>query len=67
MPSGFSSVAEEMVKSLKILYRRQINPLRKILTKGLEKAFKKNDPNVKLVFVDYEELQVKAPINENII
>lgn len=59
MPSGFSSVAEQMVQSLKILYRSQINPSRKILTKGLEKAFKKNNPKVKLKFVDFEELQVK--------
>jgi len=58
MPSGFSSVAEQMVQSLKILYRSQINPMRKILTSNLEKAFKKNSPNVKLVFKDYEELQV---------
>lgn len=59
IPSGFSSVAEQMIQSLKILYRSQINPSRKILTKGLEKAFKKNNPNAKLKFVDFEELQVK--------
>jgi len=65
MPSGFSSVAEQMVQSLKILYRSQINPMRKILTSNLERAFKKNSPNVKLVFVDYEELQVtKQPVAE---
>jgi hypothetical protein len=65
MPTGFSSAAEQMVQSLKILYRSQINPMRKILTTGLEKAFKKNDPNVKLVFVDYEELRVTTqPIIE---
>ena len=58
MPSGFSSVAEQMVQSLKILYRSQINPMRKILTSNLERVFKKNSPNVKLVFVDYEELRV---------
>lgn len=59
MPSGFNSVAEQMVQSLKILYRSQINPSRKILTSNLEKVFKKNSPNVKLVFKDYEELQIK--------
>ena len=65
MPTGFNSAAEQMVQSLKILYRSQINPMRKILTKGLEKAFKKNDPNVKLVFVDYEELRVTTqPVTE---
>lgn len=58
MPSGFSSVAEQMEQSLKILYRNRINPMRKILTKGLEKAFKKNNPNVKLAFKDFEELNV---------
>ncbi|MGL5052555.1 MAG: hypothetical protein ACRC5W_03060, partial [Cetobacterium sp.] len=68
MPSGFSSVAEQMVQSLKILYRSQINPMRKILTSSLDKVFKKTNPNVKLVFKDYEELRVTtAPINENII
>jgi len=65
MPTGFNSAAEQMVQSLKILYRSQINPMRKILTTGLEKAFKKTNPNVKLVFVDYEELRVTTqPIIE---
>ena len=41
MPSGFSSVAEQMEQSLKILYRNRINPMRKILTKGLEKDLRK--------------------------
>ncbi len=58
MPSGFSSVAEQMVQSLKILYRSQINPMRKILTSNLDKVFKKTNPNVKLAFVDYEELRI---------
>lgn len=65
MPSGFSSVAEQMVQSLKILYRSQINPMRKILTSNLERVFKKNNPNVKLAFVDYEELRVTTqPITQ---
>lgn len=64
MPSGFSSVAEQMEQSLKILYRNRINPMRKILTKGLEKAFKKNNPNVKLTFKDFEELNVNKTIEE---
>ncbi len=58
MPSGFSSVAEQMVQSLKILYRSQINPIRRLLIKGLEPAFKKNDPNIKLIFTDFEELRI---------
>lgn len=64
MPSGFSSVADQMEQSLKILYRNRINPMRKILTKGLEKAFKKNNPNVKLAFKDFEELNVNKTIEE---
>ena len=57
LPSGFSSVAEQMVQSLKILYRSQINPMRKIILSRLETALKLNDPNVKLEFIDYEEMR----------
>lgn len=60
MPSGFSSVADQMIQSQKMLYRNRINPMRKILTKGLEKAFKKNNPNIELAFKDFEELDVNA-------
>lgn len=60
LPSGFSSVAEQMIQSLKILYRSQINPMRKILTKGLEKVLVLNNPQVKLRFEDYEELRVQT-------
>ena len=63
MPSGFSSQADQMVQSLKILYRSQINPMRKIITKGIEKALKLNNPNVKLEFINYEELRVSTPTN----
>jgi hypothetical protein len=63
MTSGFSSVADQMVQSLKILYRSQINPMRKILTKGLEKALKVNSPTVKLEFIDFEELRIKTETN----
>jgi hypothetical protein len=59
LPSGFSSVAEQMVQSLKILYRSQINPMRKIITKGLENVLKLNNPSIKLKFKDYEELKVQ--------
>jgi len=58
MPSGFNSVAEQMVQSLKILYRSQINPMRRLLIKGLEPVFKVNDPLIKLIFTDFEELRV---------
>ena len=60
MASGFNSVAEQMIQSLKILYRSQINPMRKILTSNLDRVFKRAYPNVKLAFKDYEELQVQS-------
>jgi hypothetical protein len=63
LPSGFSSAADQMVQSLKILYRSQINPSRKIFTKGLERALKLNSPNVKLAFVDFEELNVSKEVS----
>lgn len=58
-PSGFSSEAEKIKQSLKLLYRSQINPARKILLKGLSEAFKKINPVAKLEFVDFEELKVE--------
>ena len=61
-PSGFSSQAEQMVMSLKMLYRSQINPMRAIITKGLETALKLNDQNVQLMFEDFEELDVKEEL-----
>jgi len=67
MPSGFSSVAEQMVQSLKILYRSQINPMRKILTSNLDKVFQKTNPNVKLAFVDYEELRITPAIEPQVL
>lgn len=67
MASGFSSVAEQMVQSLKILYRSQINPMRKILTTNLERAFKKTNPAIKLEFKNYEELNVQPVAEKNII
>lgn len=60
VPTGFTSQAEQQVQSLKTLYRSQINPSRKILIAGLDKAFKKNNPNVELEFLDFEELQIKV-------
>lgn len=58
MPSGFSSQADQTVQSLKILYRSQINPMRQILTKGLEKVFSLNFPDIKLYFEDFDELKI---------
>ncbi len=72
LPSGFSSQAEQMAQSLKILFRNQIKPMRNIITRGIEKALKLNDPKIKLGFKDTEELNVEAtkptanaPINAN--
>lgn len=62
-PSGFSSQADQMAMSLKLLYRSQINPTRDIITKGLEEALKLNDSSVKLMFEDFEELDVKEVMN----
>lgn len=61
-PSGFSSQAESMAQSLKMLYRSQINPMRDIIIKGIERALKLNDPTVKLEFEDFEELNVKEEL-----
>jgi len=57
LPSGFNSAAEQMVQSLKILYRSQIKPARKILTEGLSRAFNKVNPGCDIKFIDFEELQ----------
>jgi len=64
--TGFSSNAEEMAMALKILYRSQVNPTRKLLTKGLEDALKVNG-DYKLKFEDFPELRTdnnEQTINE---
>lgn len=55
--SGFSSNADEILVATKELYRRNINPLRKVVIDGLEKLFKLIDVNVKLEFEDFEEFK----------
>jgi len=57
--SGFSSNADERIVATKDLYRRNINPLRKVVLDGLTKLFKLIDPKVKLEFVDFEEFREK--------
>lgn len=57
--SGFSSNAEEILVATKEMYRRNINPLRKVVIDGLEKVFKLIDVNVKLEFKDFEEFKRK--------
>lgn len=55
--SGFSSNADEILVATKEMYRRNINPLRKVVLDGLTKVFKLIDPAVKLEFVDFEEFR----------
>lgn len=62
--SGFSSNAEEILVATKELYRRNINPLRKVVIDGLEKVFKLIDPMVKLEFQDFEEFKKSTEIPE---
>ena len=60
MPSGFSSVADQLVQSLKILYRSQIKPMRKTILRHLETILNRySDTPIELEFVDFEELRVK--------
>lgn len=59
--SGFSSQSDQMITALKMLYRNQINPIRKAIIKGLEPAFKTIDERVQLEFEDFEELAVTKP------
>lgn len=53
--NGFSSNADEILVATKEMYRRNINPLRKVVIDGLEKLFKLIDVNVKLKFKDFED------------
>ena len=55
--SGFSSNADEIRVATSEMYRRNINPLRKVVIDGLEKLFRLIDPAVKLEFVDFEEFK----------
>ena len=62
--SGFSSNADERIIATKDLYRRNINPLRKVVIDGLTGLFKLIDPAVKLEFVDFEEFREEKPVTE---
>jgi len=55
--SGFSSNADEILVATKEMYRRNINPLRKVVVDGLEKLFKLIDVNVALEFKDFDEFK----------
>lgn len=56
LPSGFSSVAEQMVQSLKILYRNQIKPLREIVIDALEYVFSYNGKGLQIEYIDFPEI-----------
>lgn len=60
LPSGFSSVADQLVTSLKILYRSQIKPMRRFIIKHLEEILNRYNTGekIELEFVDFEELRV---------
>jgi hypothetical protein len=62
-PTGFSSQAEQMEMSLKLLYRSQIYPTRELILKGLEDALRINDPSIELGFLDFEELDTEDSYN----
>jgi hypothetical protein len=55
--SGFSNNADEIKTAISEMYRRNINPLRKVVLDGLTKLFHLVDPMVKLEFVDFEEFR----------
>ena len=55
-PTGFSSSGDELTQSLNMLYRSQINPMRRVIIKHLEKILRINNPNVKLKFKDFIDL-----------
>lgn len=57
-PTGFSSNGEELDQSLKMLYRSQINPMRRTIIKHLEEILKINNPEVKLRFKDFSDLKI---------
>jgi len=61
--SGFSSTADQMAISLKILYRNQINPLREIILDGLERVIKINNPSATIDFKDFSEEKLDNTVN----
>lgn len=60
--SGFSSNADEILVATKEMYRRNINPLRKVVLDGLTSLFRLIDVNVKLEFVDFDEFARKEDV-----
>ena len=62
--SGLGNNADEMIIALKTLYRSQINPTREVILDGLEYLLSFNDPNVKINFIDFEELLINKKEEE---
>lgn len=56
--SGFSSNADEIEISQQMLYRRHINPMRKVILGGLKKVFDVIDPTIKLDFIDFGPIKL---------
>lgn len=52
--SGFSSNADEISMATKMLYRKNVNPLRKVLLTGLGEVFWLIDNLIKLDFKDFD-------------
>lgn len=61
---GFSSNADEIEVATNSLYRRNINPSRKVILRGLNQVFKLIDKNIKLDFADFEEENLEDQKNE---
>lgn len=63
--SGFSSNADEILVATKEMYRRNINPLRKVVLDGLTKLFKLIDVNVILEFEDFDEFKKSSEVPQS--
>jgi hypothetical protein len=59
--SGFSSQSDQMITSLKLLYRNRINPIRTTFIRALSPLFKTINSNCELQFKDFEEVRVTKP------
>lgn len=55
-PTGFSSNGDELEVSLNMLYRSQINPIRRVIIKALESILSINSEDIKIGFRDFNEL-----------
>lgn len=58
--AGFSN-KDEMVDALKTLYRSNINPMREVIIDGLESILRFAEPDIELLFEDFEELRIGKP------